>query len=119
MDALSNLWDARTVMLWGGFLAIWAIADFVKSRKVSLWAVPYILGVISFVAVGLIDLLGIVDQASARTARNAVFGTFFLIVGSAGLFSRTTQRVATWLCVALGVVVLLTTLISGPGIYSH
>jgi hypothetical protein len=106
--------EAYFCLLFGGALAIWAIVGLVKHKgsvRVG-WLIQLALGA-TFVAVGLLYLLGLVASVWFDGSRNAVSGIFFMMVGANWLSTRPTDRAASWLFLVVGEGCILAAVYSG------
>jgi hypothetical protein len=112
-------------LLLGGYLVVWAVAGFVKSRSpTGLWM---LIGA-ALMTVGLLNVFGLIEIVWAGVARNAIWGLLFIMMGISYLCSTNTEQrgwwyippKAGWLFVAVGAGSILAAVVEGlTAIYSQ
>jgi hypothetical protein len=124
VDFFSEHSDAFVNLLFGGVLAIVAIADFPKYKDSSRFglAVQLLAGV-ALAAFGLLNLTGHVPDVWGKVSYNGALGVLFVMWGTTGKFFGTSAvRVAKWaetLAVVCGVIMILLALSWGLDAYYY
>ncbi len=99
--------DAYISLLLGGGLAIWIVADFVKSKTRSYAGVVlYLSMAMAWMALGLLNLFGLVAGVWVWRGNGAITGIMLIITG----MTMTGREKSSW--VVLGIIVILVVLAS-------
>jgi hypothetical protein len=95
MELLWKHLDALVHLLFGGAIAIWAVYACVRARSI-LGMVLYLSFGAAFMALGLLDLLGLLDPEGVGVSRNAVVGIGLIWTSVSALYSPPEPRFPRW-----------------------
>jgi hypothetical protein len=110
--------DAYVSLLSGGAFAIWAAVGLARAKsEARAGMLVWLTIAAAFMAVGLVGVMETVGPRWFNVSRNTVFGVFFMMYGTNGLFTKATDRAAYWLFLVVGTGCMLLALYGGLGTF--